>query len=140
MCRQPHGPLQSWGDVPYGQLLIGLRRFIRTEGQRYLDDPNVASIGLGWKVTGGRPTGELAVQFTVEEKHGEPAALAALGTHPVPVAITVAGVRVPTDVLERRSQPPPGGPASGERLPLLGLRPPWRRDGDRGPDDAVREA
>lgn len=133
MSRQPLDPAQPWGDVPYGQLLVGLRRFIRTDGQRYLDDPNVASIGLGWKVTGGRQTGELAVQFTVEEKHVEPEALAALGTHPVPVAITVAGVRVPTDVLDRRSHPALAGPASGARPSLQGLRPPWRRGGDRGP-------
>ena len=139
MSRQPLSPAQPWGDVPYGQLLTGLRRFIRTDGQRYLDDPNVASIGLGWKVTGGQPTAELAVQFTVEEKHVEPEALAALGTHPVPAAITVAGVRVRTDVLERRAQPAPGGPASGERPSLHGLRPPWRRSSDRGPD-AVPEA
>jgi endonuclease G len=44
------------------------------------------------------------VQFTVEEKRHEPEALDALGTSPIPEAITVAGVRVPTDVLERRSQ------------------------------------
>jgi endonuclease G len=138
MSRQPIGPAQPWGDVPYGLLVTGLRRFIRTDGQRYLDDPNVASIGLGWKVTGGRPTDELAVQFTVEEKHVRPEALAALGTHPVPVAITVAGVRVRTDVLERRAQQAPGGRASGEPLSLHGLRPPWRR-GDRGPD-AIRGA
>jgi hypothetical protein len=94
-----------WGDVSYRQLLTGLRRFLRTDGQRHLDDPNVASVGLGCKVTGGRPTEELSVQFTVEEKRVGPEALAALGTHPVPEAVTVAGVRVPTDVLERRSQP-----------------------------------
>ena len=58
------------------------------------------------------------VQFTVEEKCAEPEALAALGTTPVPEAVTVAGVRVPTDVLERRSQPAltdPSTPVCGER-------------------------
>ncbi len=34
MSRQPLSPAQPWGDVPYGQMLTGLRRFIRTDGQR----------------------------------------------------------------------------------------------------------
>jgi endonuclease G len=139
MSTQPPGPAQPWGEVPYEQLLTGLRRFLRTDGRRYLDDPNVSSIGLGYKVTDGRPTAELAVQFTVEEKHAEPEALVALGTSPVPEAITVAGVRVPTDVLERRSSPAPAGRWPGEQVSLHGLRPPWRRGDDPGPD-VVREA
>ena len=105
MDSQAPAPADPWGDVSYRQLLTGLRRFLRTDGRRHLDDPNVASVGLGYKVTGGRPTAELSVQFTVEEKRVGREALAALGTHPVPEAVTVAGVRVPTDVLERRSQP-----------------------------------
>src|SRR3712207_7582220 len=105
MTTQPPRPADPRRDVPYGELLSGLRRLIRTEGRRYLDDPNITSIGLGDRVVGGRRTGELAVQFTVEEKRSEPEALAALGTTPVPEAVTVAGVRVPTDVLDRRSQP-----------------------------------
>lgn len=127
MSTQTPGPADPEGAVPYGQLLAGLRRFIRTDGRRFLDDPNVASIGLGYKVTDGRPTTELSVQFTVEEKHPEPEALAALGTHPVPETITVAGVQVPTDVLERRSQPglaPPSGEAVASSHPpfLAGAR------------------
>jgi hypothetical protein len=118
MTTQPPGPADPRCDVPYGELLSGLRRLIRTEGRRYLDDPNITSIGLGHRVVGGRRTGELVVQFTVEEKRAEPEALAALGTTPVPEAVTVAGVRVPTDVLERRSQPAlthPSTPVPGER-------------------------
>ena len=119
MDRQAPAPADPWDDVSYGQLLTGLRRFLRTDGQRHLDDPNVASIGLGYKVTGGRPTTELSVQFTVEEKRVGTEALAALGTHPVPEAVTVAGVRVPTDVLERRSQPALA--AGGSRTPVASV-------------------
>ena len=97
-----HEPGPEDLEVPYEDLLAALRRFLRTEGRCHLDDPNVSSIGIGYKVTDGRRTPELSVQFTVEEKRVEPEALAALGTTPVPEAITVAGVRVPTDVLERR--------------------------------------
>ena len=116
---QASGPAHPWQDVPYAQLLTGLRRFLRTDGACYLDDPNVVSVGLGYKVTGGRWTPELAVQFTVREKRGEPEALAALGTAPVPEAITVAGIRIPTDVLERRS--PPASPEDDVR-PSVTLR------------------
>jgi hypothetical protein len=112
------GPADPCRDVPYAALLTGLRRFIRTDGRCHLEDPNVASIGLGPKVTDGRWTPELAVQFTVEEKRAEPEALAALGTTPVPAVITVAGVRVRTDVLERASQP--GLCAGAAPRPLAG--------------------
>jgi endonuclease G len=92
MTTQQPGPVDPRCDVPYEELLTGLRRLIRAEGRRYLDDPNITSIGLGHRVVGGRETGELVV--------------------------TVAGVRVPTDVLERRSQPAltrPSTPVPGER-------------------------
>jgi endonuclease G, mitochondrial len=86
-------------------LLAALRRFIRSQGQDYLRDPNISSIGIGYKVVDGRRTPELSVQFTVDEKHSAPDALEALGTTPLPESITVDGVEVPTDVLERRYEP-----------------------------------
>ncbi|WP_106277999.1 DNA/RNA non-specific endonuclease [Geodermatophilus tzadiensis] len=89
----------------YERLLAALRRFIRTEGERYLADPNITSIGIGYKVTDGRETPELSVQFTVGEKLAEPESLAALGTSAVPESIVIDGVAVPTDVLERRYAP-----------------------------------
>ncbi len=95
------------GIVPYRALLLALREFIRTEGQVYLDDSNVSSIGIGYKATAGRRTSDLCVQFTVVEKHGDPAALAALPTTPVPPVLTIAGIEVPTDVVQR------GSPAAG---------------------------
>ena len=86
-------------------LLAALRRFIRVRGEDYLRDPNITSIGIGYKVTDGRRTPDLSVQFTVNEKHSAPDALEALGTAAVPRSITVDGVEVPTDVLERRYEP-----------------------------------
>ena len=97
------------GSVPYRALLVALREFLRTEGSVYLDDPNVSSIGIGYKTTSGRPTRGLCVQFTVVEKHGDPAALAALGTTAVPPALTIAGIEVPTDVVQ--CGPPAAGAA-----------------------------
>ena len=97
----------SAGIVPYRALLRALREFIRTEGQVYLDDPNVSSIGIGYRTTAGRRTADLCVQFTVVEKRGDPAARSALRTTPVPPVITIAGIEVPTDVVQC------GSPAAG---------------------------
>ena len=89
----------------YEHLLAALRRFIRTEGEAYLADPNITSIGIGYKITEGRQTPEISVQFTVDKKVAEPASLDALGTAAVPESIVIDGVAVPTDVLERRYAP-----------------------------------
>ncbi|MCE6999232.1 DNA/RNA non-specific endonuclease [Saccharothrix sp. S26] len=77
-----------------------LRQFVRTKGADYLRDPNVSSIGIGYRVVDGKPTNEIAIQFTVRQK-AEPEALRALGTAPLPETIEVDGVAVPTDVLQR---------------------------------------
>lgn len=87
------------------ELLAALRQFIRTKGEDYLRDPNISSIGIGYKITDGKQTPEVSVQFTVNEKHAAPEALGELGTTAVPESITIGGIEVPTDVLERRYEP-----------------------------------
>ncbi|WP_026421988.1 DNA/RNA non-specific endonuclease [Actinokineospora inagensis] len=81
-----------------------LRDFVRTRGAAYLADPNVTSIGIGHKVVDGRHTDQVAVQFTVGTKVSLEA-LPGLNTTALPESITVAGVEVPTDVLERSYRP-----------------------------------
>ncbi|ONI80437.1 endonuclease [Saccharothrix sp. ALI-22-I] len=81
-------------------LQASLRRFVRTKGADYLRDVNVSSIGIGYKVADGKPTNEIAIQFTVRQK-AAPEALGALGTTLLPETIEVDGVPVPTDVLQR---------------------------------------
>lgn len=90
--------------APDPDLSAALRRFVRRRGSAYLRDPNVTSIGVGHKVRGGKRTTELCVQFTVGTK-AAPEALADLETAPLPESIEVAGVAVPTDVLERTYRP-----------------------------------
>ncbi|MGW5054134.1 DNA/RNA non-specific endonuclease [Actinokineospora sp. NPDC004072] len=85
-------------------LSAALRAFIRLRGSDYLRDPNVTSIGIGHKVRGGERTDEVCVQFTVGAK-AEPEALGALATALLPESIEIAGVAVPTDVLERTYRP-----------------------------------
>ncbi len=81
-----------------------LKTFIRSEGRRYLQDPNITSIGIGYKKKEGQDTGEIAIQFTVGRK-AAPEALAAMGTELIPAVIVVDGVEVPTDVIQRRFEP-----------------------------------
>ena len=78
-----------------------LKQFIRTEGMRYLQDNNITSIGIGYKVKDGRTTDEIAIQFTVGRKAALES-LESLNTQPIPEFIVVDGVNVPTDVIQRR--------------------------------------
>jgi endonuclease G len=77
-----------------------LKQFIRTRGADYLFDKNITSVGIGYKQEGGKPTKELAIQFTVDRKLS-PERLELLGTEEIPRSIVVDGVEYPTDVIER---------------------------------------
>jgi endonuclease G len=89
----------SDGEMP----MQALRHYVRTTGRKYLDDPNISSIGIGYKITDGVRTDEISVQFTVKTKHEDLAAVGpeALDTAVIPEMIEVAGVEIPTDVIER---------------------------------------
>src|SRR5688572_23346912 len=78
-----------------------LKVFVRTEGSDYLKDPNITSVGIGYKNKDGKPTKELAVQFTVGKK-AKPEDLEHLGTKSIPESFEIAGVKVPTDVIQRK--------------------------------------
>ncbi|WP_064742049.1 DNA/RNA non-specific endonuclease [Inquilinus limosus] len=81
-----------------------LKQAAREAADLYLDHPNVTSVGIGMKTEGGKPTGELCIQFTVGRKVA-PQALVEEGIPPLPKSITVDGVKIPTDVVERRYKP-----------------------------------
>lgn len=85
-------------------VLERLKQAAREAAATYLDHPNVTSVGVGTKSEGGKPTGDLCIQFTVGRKV-EPQALVAEGIPPLPKSITVDGVEIPTDVVERRFKP-----------------------------------
>ncbi|WP_405817052.1 DNA/RNA non-specific endonuclease [Streptomyces sp. NBC_01390] len=84
-----------------GKLIDSLKQYIRVQGPDLLKDPNVSSVGIGQKITGGARGKQVVLQFTVKSK-AEPEALEALGTTRIPATITVDGNEVPTDVIERR--------------------------------------
>ncbi|MBE2315822.1 DNA/RNA non-specific endonuclease [Solirubrobacter sp. CPCC 204708] len=79
---------------------------VQRVADEYLKDPNITSVGVGYKVVDGRPTDELALQFTVSTKF-EPQSLEGATTRPIPETLTVNGIRFPTDVVERRYTPNP---------------------------------
>jgi len=83
------------------ELMSALRDFIRTKGAELLKDPNLSSVGIGYKQTDGKSTGELSIQFTVARKV-QSDLLESLGTTPIPESFTVAGVEIPTDVIQRK--------------------------------------
>lgn len=73
---------------------------LRAKAQRWIDIPNVTSIGVGYKETGGAVTGQLCIQVTVSRKL-KGTALAAARTLPLPAYVEAGGQRIPVDVLER---------------------------------------
>jgi endonuclease G len=78
--------------------------FVRQNAPTYLGDPNVTSVGVGYKIVDGQPTDQLAIQFTVRNK-AQPESLSELDTVLIPPSLEVNGVTVPTDVLERDYRP-----------------------------------
>lgn len=81
-----------------------LKRYVRAHAEGFLSDPNITSIGVGYKQTSGRTTPQLAIQFSVRTK-AVPEALAQLGTRPIPRSVVVDGEEIPTDVIERKYEP-----------------------------------
>jgi endonuclease G len=79
---------------------------VRQVAEEYLRDPNITSVGVGYKVKDGRQTNALALQFTVGTKFA-PEALEAAPTRPIPEKITANGITFDTDVLERDFEPHP---------------------------------
>lgn len=86
-------------------LMDELRAFVRARGPAFLDDPNITSVGIGYKICNGVRTDQLCIQFTVAEKVESTAGLEALGTERIPRTLEVAGRAIPTDVIERDFAP-----------------------------------
>jgi endonuclease G, mitochondrial len=73
---------------------------VRHVADEYLRDPNITSVGIGYKTVDGKPTEEMALQFTVEKKVGLESLKSVTGK-PIPESIEVNGMTLPTDVVER---------------------------------------
>jgi endonuclease G len=79
---------------------------VRQVAEEYLRDPNITSVGVGYRVKDGKQTNALTLQFTVGTKFA-PEALEAAPTRPIPERITANGITFDTDVLERDFEPHP---------------------------------
>ena len=97
-------PSASGTNPASGAIMEKLRDFVRREGARYLQDPNITSIGIGRKI-GGDKDGQICIQFTVGKKMATNPEIESLGSTPIPIEINVAGDTIPTDVLERTYKP-----------------------------------
>jgi endonuclease G len=82
------------------EMMDALKDWVRSSGADYLKDPNITSVGIGYKIDDGETTDDIAIQFTVGRK-AAPEMLEALETEPIPEAIEVNGVEIPTDVIQR---------------------------------------
>lgn len=99
--RRTKAKSSKTGKDESAKLTKQLRDFVRSRGSEYLKDPNITSVGIGYKKKNGKPTKEIAIQFTVEQK-AEPEQLERLNTTLIPKSINVGGVEVPTDVIQRK--------------------------------------
>ncbi len=85
-------------------LMEKLKRYVRAHADGFLSDPNITSVGIGYKRIAGKATPQLAVQFSVRSKV-VPEHVAELATRPIPPTLDVEGESVPTDVIERTFTP-----------------------------------
>jgi endonuclease G, mitochondrial len=81
-----------------------LRDYVRSEGVKYLNDPNINSVGIGYKVKKGRRTNQLSVQFTVDQKLDR-LELESVSSAAIPETVKWRGVEIPTDVIQRKFYP-----------------------------------
>ncbi len=77
-----------------------LKAFVRKESSRFLQQDNITSVGIGYKIKDGKTTKKLCIQFTVGHK-ASPEALVAMGETELPKSFVIDGVEIPTDVIQR---------------------------------------
>jgi endonuclease G len=89
-----------------------INAYLRTEGADWLDDPNISSVGIGYKViekNDNEETDELCVQFTVlqkPEKHEDTTMLESLGTKFIDKTLKIGDLVIATDILEEEEHKP----------------------------------
>lgn len=85
------------------KLIQKLREYVRVNAKRFLDDENITSVGIGYKIDDGVQTKEICLQFTVASKpEVSGTAIENLNTTEIPKNIDIGdGENIPTDVLQR---------------------------------------
>lgn len=82
-----------------------LKHYVRSHGADFLKDKNISSVGIGYKTVNGKPTKELAIQFTVDKKVATAEEIESLCSTKIPETLVVSGVEIPTDVIQRSFVP-----------------------------------
>ena len=85
---------------PSASEIESLKHYVRQNAKQFLAKPNINSVGIGYKISDGKRTNDLSIQFTVDRKVGLES-LESLGTTEIPKTLVVDGIEYPTDVLER---------------------------------------
>lgn len=81
---------------------LRLREALGRTVRLHLDLPGVVGVGIGEKLTAGRPDGRTAVIFYVRRKLADRAEILAAGSNPLPATIELLGTEYPTDIVEER--------------------------------------
>lgn len=81
-----------------------LKFFVRSQAKTFLGKPNINSVGIGYKISGGKRTKQLSIQFTVDEKIALEG-LESIGAEEIPKEFVIDNIRIPTDVIERNFKP-----------------------------------
>jgi endonuclease G len=78
-----------------------VKSVVRSQAQHFLKQANITSVGVGYKITDGKTTDVLSVQFTVGSKVA-PERLESFGFSPLPSHFTLkTGKTIPVDIIER---------------------------------------
>jgi endonuclease G, mitochondrial len=77
-----------------------LKSFVRKESIHSLQQENITSIGIGYKIKDGKLTKELSIQFTVGQKVSLEE-IERIGAVKIPESFMIDGIAVPTDVIAR---------------------------------------
>jgi endonuclease G len=83
------------------KLLDHQGNFVRTWGSEYLKDFNISSVGIGHKIKDGKPTEEIAVQFTVKRKASSEDLKNIEPVVATPESFIIEGVEVPTNIFNK---------------------------------------
>lgn len=82
------------------KLIEKLKKYIRENASNFLKDSNISSVGIGFKISKNIESETLSIQFTVDQKL-ETDMLETIGTTAIPEKINVAGMDIPTDIIQR---------------------------------------
>jgi len=84
----------------YKNKIEQIKKFVRKEGIKYLQDRNINSVGIGYKRKAGKRSKTLCLQFTVNNKI-QLESLGSMGTREIPKFLSANGLKIPTDIIQQ---------------------------------------